>query len=149
MSSDRWNNKWPLLWGSQRRGSAAAAGDDVSCLRTPFGTSAFRGCLYTSLWSVWWNIVISRRRDGNDTFGINTTPSWTFKLFILNWPRQMDVFYTIRWIRRAEIPLHLCNADLFVFLFTAATLKTVPTSFQLQYYSITTRWSASLDLALG
>lgn len=32
----------------------------------------------------------------------------------------------------SEIQLCLCNADLFLFLFTAATLKTVPMSFQLQ-----------------
>lgn len=146
MSSDRWNNKWPLLWGSQQRGFAAAAGDDVGCLRTPFGTSASHGCLYTSLWCVWRNIAISRRRDGNDTVRINRTPSRTFKLFILNWPWQMDAFYTIWWIRLAEILLYLCKADLLCFCLLLPPSKLFPRLFS---YSITTRWSVSLDLALG
>lgn len=68
-------------------------------------------------------------------------------LLLIDHDNWMFFFYTIHGIRLAQIPLYLCNSDLFVLLFTAATLKTVTTVTQTHSYSITTRWSVSLDLA--
>lgn len=130
MSSDRWNNKWPLLWASQRWGLAAAAGDDEGCLWTPFGTSAFRRCLYTSLWSVWRSVTDSRKCE-TETMRSGLTEHHRELLNCLFWIDNDKWMYFIQYAE-SEIPLCLCNSDLFLFLFTAATLKTVPTSFQLQ-----------------